>query len=210
MRDHVEKIGDGDVISDKTPLAKLFPLLGNRPCYFVLVAGTISGIVTRADLNKPPARVYLFGLISLLEMHLAFWIRRKFRDQWEQHVKPDRMADAVKLFEARRKRGQELDLCECLQFCEKGALIMANDALCRLFNIATRKSGERIFRRIQSLRDLLAHGQNNLAGDYPWEELSDVVRWVEEALEESDAAVEKAALEMGRNILDTCWSPINE
>jgi len=210
VRDHAENIAVEDLISDATPLAKMFSLLGSRHYFFVLVGGAVSGIVTRADLNKPPARIYLFGLISLLEMHLVFWIRKEFGDRWKEHVKRDRMAEAIKLFAERRKKGQELDLCECLQFCDKAALIMSSDDLCRLFSIAGTKSGEKIFRRIQSLRDLLAHGQTNLAEDYSWEELSRVVRWMEDALEKSDADVDKAALETGRDFIESFWSPANE
>lgn len=43
------------------------------------------GIVTFADLNKPPVRVYLFGLVSLLEVHLRFWIRTAYSDgSWKR------------------------------------------------------------------------------------------------------------------------------
>ena len=41
---------------------------------YVLKGGSIEGIVTRADINKPIVRIYLFGLISLCELHLNYWI----------------------------------------------------------------------------------------------------------------------------------------
>ncbi len=82
VSDHAEDIRLEQLISEATPLAQIFSVLAARAYSFVLAGGTVSGIVTRADLNKPPARIYLFALISLLEMHLVFWIRQEFGDTW--------------------------------------------------------------------------------------------------------------------------------
>ena len=79
MSDYGEDIGLEDLISDATPLAQIFSGPGERQHSFVLAGGSVSGIVTRADLNKSPARIYLFGLVSLLEMHLVFWNRSRIR-----------------------------------------------------------------------------------------------------------------------------------
>jgi len=210
VRDHAEDIVVECLISDATPLAKIFSLLGSRAYSFVLVGGTVSGIVTRADLNKPPARIYLFGLISLLEMHLVFWIRKEFGDDWQRHLKEPRLAEANKLFEQRRQKHQELNLCECLQLCDKADLIVSRDVLRELFNMNSKKGGEKTFRRIQSLRDLLAHGQNNLIEDTSWEELSLIVSWIEQALEKSDAEIEKLAVEAGGNYVERFWSAADQ
>ena len=106
--DHGEDIRLEDLISDATPLAQIFSVLGKRPYSFVLAGGTVSGIVTRADLNKPPARIYLFALVSLLEMHLLFWIRQEFGNTWLEHLKQNRIDDAKKLFEKRRRKARNL------------------------------------------------------------------------------------------------------
>ena len=78
VKDHLQTIRPDDLISDSTELADLFKVLGIRPSVFVLAGSAVTGIVTRADLNKPPLRIYLFGLISLLEMHLLYWVRSEF------------------------------------------------------------------------------------------------------------------------------------
>src|SRR5690348_13463229 len=64
VRDYLQKVTAGHLISDATPLASLLSILKNRERTFVLVGQHVRGIITRADLNKPPVRVYLFGLIS--------------------------------------------------------------------------------------------------------------------------------------------------
>src|SRR5258706_16219777 len=73
VRDHLTPISAEHLVSEATPLPGLLATLRDRPHAFVLVGAEVRGIVTRADLNKPPVRVYLFRLVSLLEIHLHFW-----------------------------------------------------------------------------------------------------------------------------------------
>ena len=47
VRDHAQRISIEDVLSDATPLARMFSLLAARPYSFVLVDDMIAGIVTR-------------------------------------------------------------------------------------------------------------------------------------------------------------------
>ena len=204
--DYRQPIAVGELIAEATPLAQLFPLLGNRPYAFVLVGAAVAGIITRADLNKPPARIYLFALVSLLEMHLLFWVRKEFGDAWPEHLKPARLADAQRIYQLRREKGHELNLCDCLQICDKAALIMKQADLRQMFGVETASGGAKTFRRIQSLRDQLAHGQANLIQGTTWEELSEIVAWMERGLAKSDIEIEKLANESGANYVDKLWS----
>ena len=63
------------VISDSTPLANLLTVLQASDFLYVNHGAKIVGIITKADLNKPPVRIYVFGMLSLFEMHLNSWIR---------------------------------------------------------------------------------------------------------------------------------------
>lgn len=207
---HAEAIEVDDLISDATPLAQIFPILGTRAFSFVLAGGAVSGIVTRADLNKPAARIYLFALISLFEMHLVFWIRQELGQNWLEHLKQDRIDDAKKLFQQRREKGQELDLCECLQICDKAAVVMSNKRLRELLGIDSKTAGGKRFRRIQNLRDLLAHGQANLIEGTSWEELSQIVVWIERALEKSDEEIEALAVQSGADYVERFWSTASQ
>ena len=73
VRDYIKIIAPNILIAESAPIADLFRLLQQNSFLFVLNKTKIEGIVTQADLNKPPVRVYIFGLISLLEMHMGFW-----------------------------------------------------------------------------------------------------------------------------------------
>ena len=83
------------IISESTPVLHLLNIFFEKSFVLVLVVEKIQGIVTRADINKPIVRIYLFGIISLFEMHLNFWIN-KFYDgtSWDQKLKESRLLNA--------------------------------------------------------------------------------------------------------------------
>src|SRR5215212_2384760 len=62
VSDHIQRFGPEWLVSDGIALLDLLPVLSVKPQVFVLTGHSVGGIVTRADLNKPPLRVYLFGL----------------------------------------------------------------------------------------------------------------------------------------------------
>jgi len=207
VRNHAADIAIGDLIADATPLAKIFSILRSREYSFVLVGADVAGIITRADLNKPPARIYLFGLVSLLEMHLVFWIRKEFGDEnWKKHLSEGRIGKALELHEERRRKHQDLDLCDCLQICDKAKLVMARDGLRQLFGLNSVKQGKKIFERVQNLRDLLAHGHTTLIQGTTWENLIQTIEWTERSLEASDNAIEKFAKDADGDYVERFWS----
>src|SRR3989442_1622063 len=97
VKDHLQALTAEQLISDATPLPSVLAVLKVRPHSFVLIGPEVRGIVTRADLNKPPVRVYLFALISLLEIHLTFWVKAVYgEDSWHAQLKATRMEAAIK------------------------------------------------------------------------------------------------------------------
>ncbi|MGH8095536.1 MAG: hypothetical protein ACREIF_19060 [Chthoniobacterales bacterium] len=207
VSDHAMPIPIHVLISDSTPLREIFGILGKQTYAFVLSGTVLAGIVTRADLNKPPARIYIFALVSLLEMHLVFWIRKTFGENWTRLLAESRLDLANKLFEERRRNHQELDLCECLQICDKADLVLSDEALRVMFVVPSKNAGKRLFKRAQSLRDLLAHGQANLSEDTTWEKISSTIGWLECALARSDTEIEDAAVKAGRHYVEQFWEP---
>ena len=59
---------EDDVVSGDTPLAEAILALDGREWLFVRVLGSVNGIVTWSDLQKPPVRMWLFDVITLVEM----------------------------------------------------------------------------------------------------------------------------------------------
>jgi len=117
VKDYLRVITPELLIADSTPIPELFALLKNKLFLFVLNKSRVDGIITRADLNKPPVRIYLFGLVSLLEMHLGFWAQDSYKNEtWKENLSEGRIKAAEELFEDRKTRNQEIGLFECLQF----------------------------------------------------------------------------------------------
>ncbi len=191
VADHLRLLTVDHLVADTTPLPEVLSFLKERAFAFVLVGSEVEGIVTRADLNKPPVRVYLFGLISLLEMHMGHWIRSEYEgESWKVHLTEGRLSAAVNRQEERRKRNQDIDLVECLQFCDKRDLILQSDALRKSLGLGGKNAGARFLKRAEALRDLLAHSQQDLVEGTSWEELIDLVEGLEVVLERSDDLME--------------------
>ena len=101
----------------------------------MLIGSSVRGIVTRSDLNKPPVRIYLFGLISLLEMHMQYWIIKTYgTESWELTLKEKRLTDAKKLQEDRHHRDDAIKLIDCLEFCDKAYLLIEKPDLLKKLN----------------------------------------------------------------------------
>jgi len=206
VRDHIKMFEPDLLIADSAPIPELFDLLNNKEFLFVLNKTRIEGIVTRADLNKPPVRIYLFFLISLLEMHLGFWIRKNYKNEfWKDYLSEDRLKNAQKLYENRKKRNQEIGIFECLQFADKRDLFLKNEDLRKEFSISSRRNGEEILKQVEILRDSLAHSQDEIALGLGWEILFETVKWMEKFLGQSDNTIQKQADVKSTNYNEELW-----
>ncbi len=206
VRDHLRMLTTDLLVSDATPLPSLLSVLKSRERAFVLVRSEVTGIVTRADLNKPPVRVYLFGLVSLLEMHLTFWVRAYYPDDsWKQCLATRRLEKAEQLLSDRRARKQDTGLINCLQFCDKRDLVLARQELLDSLEIGAAPGTRAFLKRAEDLRNGLAHSQEYLVKGAAWSEVIDVVEWVEGVVEKSDGLVEREAGKAASTVQDELW-----
>lgn len=162
------------VVAPATPLWGCLPrLVSNGPLY-VLGDRGLAGIATRADLNKQPARLLMFGVISMLEMALGEIIRDAFPSGgWEVHITNERREKAEKLQGDRRKLKQELDLVECLQFCDKRGICGAVPEIAAALRLTS--GAKDALKHLQGLRDDLAHAQE-LPPPGGWQQVIDALR----------------------------------
>lgn len=203
IEDHLRIITPEILISESAPIAELFSVLSESNFVFVLNKINVEGIVTQADLNKPPVRIYLFGLISLLEMHMGFWIRNHYvEDSWQNEITENRMEIAKDVFSKRKERNQGIDLFECLQFCDKITLLMKSNELRTKLSIESRNKGESILSRAEHLRNSLAHSQEEISQGMDWKNIFDTVLWIEKLISNSDQIIEKSALESAESFSD--------
>jgi hypothetical protein len=205
VREHINQMGAEHLISDATPLGDLLTVLHAKERVFVLLGSAVKGIVTRADLNKPPVRVYLFGLMSLLEMHMQFWVRKSYaEDSWKPALKKDRLDAANDLQTKRRERNEEITLLDCLQFCDKRELILASGDLRASLGLGSKGKAEDLLEKAEELRNRLAHSQQDLVQGSSWQALIEVIEKIEALVHRSDDAVEQDAKSARKNV-DALW-----
>ena len=177
----------GDVLPDSEPLLSAIAALGKRRHVFITVLGQVGGIVTRGDLQKAPVRLWLFGLVSLLEMQMLRIVRERYPDDaWEAAVSRERLSGARRLFEERRRRNEASDLSDCLQLGDKGTILMKDPELFAFSGFSSRRALETFFKEVGLLRNALAHANDIASGRWP--ALATLVARLESLLERLEAA----------------------
>lgn len=188
LGDHLRPFQSSDVLPEGEPLLAALSALKERTHVFINVLGHVGGIVTRGDLQKAPVRLWLFGLVSLLEMQLLRVVRERYPgDSWAIHLTPERMEGARRVFEERRRRHEENDLPDCLQLGDKAVILMKDRDLFALSGFRSRTSLESFFKEVGQLRNALAHANDIRNGRWP--DLSDLVVDLEALLERLEGAV---------------------
>jgi len=157
-----------DLVDDTTPLLVALSLMRQSPRLFVRVLGQVGGIVTHGDLQKAPVRMWLFGLISLVEMQLLRLIREAYPDDaWKQFITPKRLGLAEKVLADRQQRNAAIDLADCLQLSDKREIILGSDVLRDVVGFAAKKHGETLLTELEQVRNNLAHAQDIVTGYWP-------------------------------------------
>lgn len=192
VADHILGIGPGNLISESTALSDLLRALKERAFSFVLTGSDVSGIVTLADLNKPPLRLYLFGVVSLLEMHMQYWIERAYaNDSWKQSLTARRIKKAEDTHRDRKRRKEDIRLIDCLQFCDKRVLLIQKENLRKELGLGTLEEAEAMFKRAEVLRNDLAHSQHDLVEGSSWAEQIELLTKMEAVIHTSDERIAK-------------------
>ena len=195
VKEHLKAIDSGLLISDSTPIADIFTALNSRDFSFVLYGNHIIGIITKADVNKPPVRIYLFGMISLFEMHLNSWINHFYpSDSWEHEISEKRIKDACDIYIMRKGNNQDLSLIECIQLCDKRDLLAKSENFRKDFDISRNKF-DSFVKCVENIRNELAHSQNSIISNINWPVFVETVSFLEDFLIRSDKKVEQIATE---------------
>lgn len=189
IKKYVQKFKLEIIISDSTPLAELFEILLNKEFVYILSKGAIEGIVTRADINKPIVRIYLFGLISLYELHLNYWIIKKYdQESWKQKLSPARIEMAEKIFEIRKGNNIQLSLLECIQFCDKREILKTTCDFMTEFDYK-KKDFVKLLENVEIIRNELAHSQKSIIANLNWVDFVHSIKMMKEFLVKSERRI---------------------
>jgi hypothetical protein len=159
-----------ELVSERTPLSICLIKFQELDRLFVLGKNTVEGIITTADLYKQPVRILLFSTISILEMLMLKLIRIDFKEEEWKEVIGDRIKEAEELFKLRKNEGEELELLDCLQFCDKAEILISRSENLHKLEFSTQNRARRIFGRLRKIRDCLSHAQDPTS-NYKWKEV---------------------------------------
>jgi hypothetical protein len=130
--------------------------------------GDVAGVITRGDMQQPVVRMWLFGIITLTEMDLLERIRTRWPNgDWTRLLSAGRLDKAQALLEERRRRGQHVDLADCLQLSDKAQILLEDEQERAAFGLRTKGAAKRVIKDLESLRNNLAHAQDIVTHDWP-------------------------------------------
>jgi hypothetical protein len=167
--DAIRPFEDDEVVAGGTPLDEGLRHLAGRDRVFVTAFGQVAGIVTWTDVQKPPARMWLFGLVTLLENAFTGLIEVWHPDDsWRELISAGRLRKAKELLRERRRHGADVDLrlLDCLQLPDKGLILLRREETRRLFDMPSKEAGERALKKLAQLRNGLAHSQDIVTKDW--------------------------------------------
>ncbi len=125
-------------------------------------------MVTRIDMEKPIVRMWLFGMITMLEINIANRIREHWPgDEWQQHCSNNRLRKAEALSAERSRLNQHSDLIDCLQLADKAQILLSDQELMEEYGFRSKTAADRTIKEMSSLRNNLAHGQSIVSYDWP-------------------------------------------
>ncbi|BAO45284.1 HD domain-containing protein [Thiolapillus brandeum] len=167
--DHSRGFSPDQQVYGDANLSEVILVLSRHDYCFVTMLNTVSGVITRSDMEKPIVRMWLFGIITMLEIRFTELLKKHWPDgQWMEKCTPARLEKARALLEERRRRGaQHIELADCLQLSDKSHILVQDQRFLRDFGFKSRSEANKAIRAMESLRNNLAHGQSITTQDWP-------------------------------------------
>lgn len=178
ISDYVKEIERDSVISDSTPIPVLINELSRNEYLYVNFGRDILYIVTKSDLNKPPIRIFIFGIISLFEIHLNYWVGECYKDNEVIRdiigkIRFDKANDFYKNAKLNNEN-EDVSLVGYLQLADKKKLLCRLNKFCDDFDVSKKKM-KRIIELTEKVRNNIAHSQSSIFTKITLEEVNFVV-----------------------------------
>ena len=180
-RENMRLFREGQVISSDSSFSDVIHVLTLQEYGFISILGEIAGVFSRQDINKPVARMWLFGIITFVEMDVMKVIAHFFPDDsWKSAITEERLQQAENLQEERSRRGQHCSLLDCLQLSDKGKILISKQETLDITGLESRRAAKKVIREMESLRNNLAHAQDIVT--YDWGQIVRLTHRLEETL----------------------------
>lgn len=149
------------VLEETASLPAAFEALAESPYCFVRVGGEVRAIVGRMDIQKAPVRMWLFGMVTIIEMFLSRIISDAYPDNgWRKMLTSNRLKRAERLMHERSRRGEGVRLIDCLQLSDKANIVMKDPGLFAMLRFESKRSAQKAVKEFESLRNNLAHSHD--------------------------------------------------
>ncbi|MHC4557674.1 MAG: Swt1 family HEPN domain-containing protein [Planctomycetota bacterium] len=168
--DYVNHFDESAVLSHTSSYQEVIDCLSRSKYCFVSVLGSVDAVITHSDIQKPPVRMWLFGMISILEMFISRTLKAKYRDSsWQDELSANRLKKAQNLHDERRRRNQHVNLLDCLQLVDKIHILMKDPDFNEEAGFESKREAEKAIRDFESLRNNLAHAHDIVT--YDWDSI---------------------------------------
>jgi len=169
IEDCVKAVELEHLLSLQAPLKDCISRTVKQKWLFVMGSEGVEGIITIADLHKQPVRMLLLSAISLLEMAMLEIIKEHFPDEKDWGISSKRLEETRKRLKEREKANQQIDLPQCLEFCDKYNILIKKQMWSKL-GFPNKNKAKSVFKELRKLRDNLAHSQEKI-----WSNIEQIV-----------------------------------
>lgn len=208
VSEYVLEIQEDETVDENYSLVDLLDTLKTSNFKYVTSIGSVFGIITRSDLNKPIPRTYLFGVVSLVELHMNFWVNYNYpENSWVERLKKDRQEKLESIIKNRKNSGDYLTVVDCAQFSDKKEILRNTPEFLAKFEFS-KNSYKKFMERLVTFRDELAHSQSSIVGELTWDGISSTIARAEQFLKQSDSEIESDGNKKSNNFTDDILIPI--
>jgi len=174
------------VISADTSAHEMIKLFRRSKFFFVNRVSDLVGLVTYADIDKIPVRLWLYVLISRFEI-LLHQLIGEFYDgsSWMNVLAPSRRSKIAKLFDEKRRNDVDISLQDCLNLGDMISLLECDNKLRLYVGYASRNLCRKEISGLDALRNSVMHPSNSLISSY------DGVKVLDERIERLQQAIER-------------------
>ena len=172
------EFASNQVVDGHAPISVVIDALTHHDACFVRVLGEVNGFITRAEMQNPIVRMWLFGIITFVEIQMHERIRELWtEEEWTAKLSRGRLKKARELRDERLRRGEPCELVDCLQLADRAQLLNEDEGQRTAFGFASKGAAERVAKELQSLRNKLAHSQDIVKHD--WTPIARMARRIE-------------------------------
>jgi len=155
------------VITSSANLNDVIHVLTRHDYCFVSIMNEVNGVITRNHINKPQVRMWIFGLVTMIEITLMRLVEKYYPQQsWKTVLSEGRLEKAEQIYNERQRRNLQSELVECLQLTDKASILISNKDALQYLGFDSAKQAKKVIKELESLRNHLAHAQDIVSHDW--------------------------------------------